>query len=130
MRRLFKPRKGNPSPLDDMDWSKFSAALRQHSEHKQSAAQAAIARSEPQAPLQEEELLDRISAFRAAVADSLYESCKDYQLLCDVTQADLASCDHIAAEMRGRLVGNIHYAVLGKLDEVCTLVATHISSKA
>lgn len=74
----------------------------------------------------EEELLERIAAFRSAVADALYEISKDYQVLCNLTHADLTSCDEIMAELRGRLADNIHYQVLAKLDDVHALVAAHI----
>jgi hypothetical protein len=72
------------------------------------------------------ELLDRIAGFRGAVSDSLYEASKDYQMLCNLTHADLTACDEILAELRQRLAGNIHYEVLAKLDEALALVAGHI----
>ena len=75
-----------------------------------------------------EELLERIAAFRSVVADSLYEISKDYQMLCNLTHADLTACDEIIAELRHRLVGNIHYEVLAKLDDAHALVAAHISA--
>ena len=78
----------------------------------------------PAAPASE--LLDRIAAFRGAVSDSLYESSKDYQILCNLTRADLTACDEIVAELRQRLGGNIHYQVLAKLDETLALVAGHM----
>jgi hypothetical protein len=71
------------------------------------------------------ELLERIAAFRGAVSDSLYETSKDYQMLCNLTHADLTACDEIIAELRRRLAGNIHYGVLAKLDEALALVAAH-----
>jgi hypothetical protein len=77
----------------------------------------------------EEELLERIIAFRSAVADALFEISKDYQVLCNLTHADLTACDEIIAELRGRLAGNIHYEVLAKLDEVHALVAAHLGRK-
>jgi hypothetical protein len=72
------------------------------------------------------ELLDRIAAFRGAVSDSLYEVSKDYQILCNLTHADLTSCDEILSELRQRLAGDIHYQVLAKLDEALALVAGHM----
>ena len=77
----------------------------------------------------EEELLERIAAFRSAVADSLYEISKDYQMLCNLTHADLSACDEIITELRRRLAGNIHYEVLAKLDDAHALVAAHIGGK-
>jgi hypothetical protein len=77
----------------------------------------------------EEELLERIVAFRSAVADSLYEISKDYQVLCNLTHADLSACDEIIAELRGRLAGDIHYEVLAKLDDVHALVAARVGAK-
>ncbi len=81
----------------------------------------------PVAP--QEELLERIAAFRSTVADSLYEMSKDYQILRNLTQADLSACDEITAELRGRLAGNIHYEVLAKLDDMHALVAAHVEGK-
>ena len=78
----------------------------------------------PAAPA--EELLERIAAFRGAVSNSLYEVSKDYQMLCNLTHADLTACDEIVAELRRRLAGNIHYYVLAKLDEALALVAGHM----
>lgn len=72
------------------------------------------------------ELLEQIAAFRGAVSDSFYEVSKDYQMLCNLTQADLTACDEIVAELRRRLAGDIHYDVLAKLDEALALVAAHI----
>ena len=74
------------------------------------------------------ELLEQIAAFRGAVSDSFYEISKDYQMLCNLTQADLTACDEIVAELRRRLAGDIHYDVLAKLDEALALVAAHIGA--
>jgi hypothetical protein len=84
---------------------------------------ASTARASP-----EEELLERIAAFRSAVSDSLYEISKDYQVLCNLTHADLSACDEIIAELRRRLAGNVHYDVLAKLDEAHALVAAHVGA--
>ncbi len=54
------------------------------------------------------------------------EVSKDYQILCNLTHADLTSCDEILAELRQRLAGDIHYQVLAKLDEALALVAGHM----
>src|SRR5437879_6331083 len=73
-----------------------------------------------------EDLLERIAAFRNTVSDALYEVSKDYQMLCNLTHADLTACDAIIAELRQRLAGNIHFEVLAKLDEAHALVAAHV----
>jgi hypothetical protein len=78
----------------------------------------------------EEELLERIAAFRSAVSDTLYDISKDYQVLCNLMHADLTSCDDIIAELRRRLAGNVHYEVLAKLDEAHALVAAHVAAAA
>lgn len=84
----------------------------------------------PAAPVApEEELLERITAFRGIVADSLYETSRDYQMLCNLTHADLSACEEIIAELRGRLAGNIHYEVLAKLDEAHALASAHAGGK-
>jgi hypothetical protein len=125
-RRLFGTRKRGALP-ETVDWPQLTDALQ--------PAEGAIATPPPvpaiagaseAQPAPEEELLERIAAFRSAVADSLYEISKDYQVLCNLTHADLTACDEIIAELRGRLAGNIHYEVLAKLDDVHALVAAHI----
>ena len=75
------------------------------------------------------EALERIAAFRSVIADQLYETSKDYQMLRNLTQADLSACDEIITELRGRLAGNIHYEVLAKLDDMHALVAAHVEGK-
>lgn len=77
----------------------------------------------------ETELLERIAACRSAVADSLFEISKDYQILCNLMHEDLEACDETIEELRRRLAGNVHYAVLAKLDEVHALVEAHIAGK-
>jgi hypothetical protein len=89
----------------------------------------AIIRASEGSPPPEEELLERIAAFRSAVADSLYEISKDYQVLRNLMHADLSACDEIIAELRGRLAGDIHYEVLAKLDDVHALVAARVGAK-
>jgi len=90
---------------------------------------SAIAKALEAPPAPEEELLERIAAFRSAVADALYELSKDYQILCNLTHADLTACEDIITELRARLAGNIHYQVLAKLDEAHAIVAAHIGGK-
>jgi len=77
----------------------------------------------------ERELLERIAAFRGEVADALYEHSKDYQILCNLTHADLNACDDIIGELRRRLAGNAHYAVLAKLDEAYALAEVQVASE-
>jgi predicted phage-related endonuclease len=93
------------------------------------ALSAGMASAADAAAAAEDELLERIAAFRAAVADSLHETSKDYQILHNLSQSDLTSCDEVTAELRRRLDGNIHYSVLGKLDEMHALVAAHVDRK-
>jgi pyruvate/2-oxoglutarate dehydrogenase complex dihydrolipoamide acyltransferase (E2) component len=140
-RRLFGARTGRPQPtsLDAMDWSQLPAALRLHA--ARAARDPAPALIPPPQPTpshdveaspadQEEELLERVAALRSAVSDSLYEASRDYQMLCNLMQADLSACEEIAAEIRRRLDDNIHYKVLTKLDEVHALLVAHMASKA
>lgn len=134
-RRLFGARKGHPLLLETTEWPQLPGAPRPAEEQNGvipmlASALSAVAPSAVEAAAEaEEELLERIAAFRAAVADSLYETSKDYQILRNLTQADLTACDEIVTEMRRRLEGNIHYSVLTKLDDMHALVATHITGK-
>jgi DNA-binding Lrp family transcriptional regulator len=132
-RRLFGARKGHPLLLETTEWPQLPGAPRPEEQNgvipMLASALSADALSAAEAAAAEEELLERIAAFRAAVADSLYETSKDYQILRNLTQADLTACDEIITEMRRRLEGNIHYSVLTKLDDMHTLVATHITDK-
>lgn len=69
----------------------------------------------------EEELLAKITAFRSAAADALYEVNNDYRILCNLAHADLRSCGELMQELRGRLATDTHYRVLAKLDEAHAL---------
>lgn len=69
----------------------------------------------------EEELLARITGFRSAVADALYEISNDYRILCNLAHADLKSCGDLMEELRQRLSTETHYRVLAKLDEAHAL---------
>jgi len=80
-------------------------------------------------PTPEEELLEMIGTFRGVVADALYEVSKDYQILCNLTHAELSACDEIVDELRKRLAEVPHYAVLAKLDEAYALVDAKLASK-
>jgi hypothetical protein len=66
-------------------------------------------------------LATHIAACRNTVADALYASSRDYQVLCDLVHENLPACEEAVAELRRRLDGNVHYAVLAKLDEACAL---------
>jgi hypothetical protein len=81
-------------------------------------------------PETETELLERIVAFRGSVADSLFATSKDYQILCNLTRENLQACDETIDELRRRLAGNLHYAVLAKLDELHALVKAKIRREA
>ena len=132
-RRLFGARK-SPDLAGRTDWPQLPGALLPVDGAAGSIALPppppppllgrAIRSQESVAP--EEELLERIAAFRTSVADSLYEGSKDYQVLCNLTQADLTACDDIIAELRRRLAGNVHYEVLAKLDDAHALVAARL----
>jgi len=131
-RRLFGERKGRPLLPEAIEWPQLPAIPPPAEEPNAvipMLAFALAASTADAAAAAEDELLERIAAFRAAVADSLYETSKDYQILHNLTQSDLTSCDEIIAEVRRRLDGNIHFSVLGKLDEMHALVAAHIDRK-
>jgi hypothetical protein len=131
-RGFFGGRKG-PHPVEQTaDWPQLPGALQPT--HAPSLDLPAVAyamanTSDAPAPTQEAELLAKIVAFRSAVADSLFEISKDYQILCNLTHENLEACDQTIDELRRRLTGNVHYAVLAKLDEVHALVAEHIDRK-
>lgn len=133
-RRLFGARKGQVEPT--INWPQLSDAILPAPEPKMvnTLVSALTSDAEPDPPKTaaspEEELLDRVGAFRAAVADALYEISNDYRVLCNLTHADLTSCDELINELRGRLSGNIHYAVLARLDEMHALVASHVGREA
>jgi hypothetical protein len=130
-RRLFGTRKRGALP-ETVDWPQLPDELQSREGITGGIPLStpppvpAITRASDPSPPPEEELLERIAAFRGAVADSLYEISKDYQVLCNLTHADLTACDEIISELRGRLAGNIHYEVLAKLDDVHSLVAAHV----
>ena len=77
----------------------------------------------------EQGLLEEISSFRERVADALYESSTDYQILCNLTHSDLKACDLLIGELRKRLAGDLHYAVLAKLDEAHSLAGRLAKSR-
>lgn len=58
-----------------------------------------------------------LAACRAQVASALFATSKEYQVLCGLANSDMTACDDIMNELRRRLAGNLHYNVLGKLDE-------------
>jgi hypothetical protein len=133
-RRLFGARKGRPEPPPTDGWPRLPGALEAIAApaglmpHAASAASAEITGLPATQAEVEEELLERIAGFRAAVADCLYGTSQDYQILSSLMQADLAACSDIVAELNRRLAGNIHFRVLAKLDEVHALVAAHVAA--
>ncbi len=78
----------------------------------------------------EEELLAKISSFRSAVADALYEVSNDYRILCNLAHADLTSCNELMAQLRERLATDTHYQVLARLDEAHALTARRLDRKS
>jgi hypothetical protein len=131
-RRLFGSRKRED--LIAADWPQLASDLLP-------LAGAASSRIPPPPPMldrsaasadppgSEADLMERLAAFRSAVADALYEVSKDYQMLCNLRQAEVPACEEIIAELRRRLSGNVHYEVLAKLDEAHAFVAARIESK-
>lgn len=77
----------------------------------------------------EDELLTKITAFRSAVADALYEISNDYRILCNLAHADLASCSELMDELRERLAVDTHYQVLAKLDEAHALTLSAVRAR-
>jgi hypothetical protein len=77
----------------------------------------------------EDELLTKITAFRSAVADALYEISNDYRILCNLAHADLGSCGELMDELRERLAVDTHYQVLAKLDEAHALTLSAVRAR-
>ncbi|HEY5830451.1 MAG TPA: hypothetical protein VIV01_18970 [Hyphomicrobiaceae bacterium] len=75
-------------------------------------------------------LLSHIAACRSAVADALYQSSRDYQVLCDLVHESLPACEQAITELRRRLNGNVHYAVLAKLDEAYALAEASMAGES
>jgi len=75
----------------------------------------------------EAELLESIAVFRGTVADALFESSRDYQVLCNLVHENLPACEQAIETLRRRLAGNVHYAVLAKLDEAHALVEARVA---
>jgi hypothetical protein len=69
------------------------------------------------AVLTPEEVQEALAACRAKVAAALFATSKEYKVLCGLAHSDMTACDDIMNELRRRLAGNLHYNVLGKLDE-------------
>lgn len=77
--------------------------------------------SDPPEAAAQSALVRHIAACRGAVADTLYESSRDYRVLCDLVHENLPACEAAITELRRRLGGNVYYAVLAKLDEAYAL---------
>ena len=123
-RRLFGARKDLPGTAD---WPRLPGAL-QPVEALTSVPVIARA-SEAPAGRRKMSCSRESLPFAVPSPTALFEISKDYQILCNLTHADLTACDEIIAELRRRLAGNIHYEVLAKLDDVHALVAAHIGGK-
>ncbi len=128
---IFGGRKGHRSVEAPEDWPQLPGASRPTLEQRLAVAvpppETSTVTAASASP--EQELLERIAGFRGAVADALYEVSKDYRMLCDITHADLKACDEIVGELRRRLAGNLHYAVLAKLDEAHALAEAHVGGE-
>jgi hypothetical protein len=135
-RGLFGRRRDNGSPDTAPEWPQLPVAAQPAAASPALDAPAlayvkAIAlatpaeTSEPPEPIEgmtaEAALLSHISACRSAVADALYQTSRDYQVLCHLLHEGLPACEEAIGELRRRLDGNVHYAVLAKLDEACAL---------
>jgi hypothetical protein len=133
MSRLFGGRRPNglPEPLA-VQSREVGTSEAQAAASPVTAMLAAEMRKAPNrsSPSPERELLEQIAAFRGAVADALYAISDDYQILCNLAHADLEACNDIVEELRQRLAGNAHYAVLAKLDEAYALVEARVGGVA
>lgn len=128
MAPFFGGRKGNRLPQAPSGWPQVPSvqpAQEHRVLHPPTPVLEGSALAHPD-PMPDEELLERIDTFRGIVADSLYEVSKDYRMLCNLTHADLKACDEIIDELRKRLAGNTHYAVLAKLDEAHALAEANL----
>jgi hypothetical protein len=70
----------------------------------------------------EKELLQSVSDLRNTVADRLFAMSTDYQILSNLMHENIEACHETVGELRRRLAGNLHYTVLGRLDELHALV--------
>jgi hypothetical protein len=133
--KIFSGRKDARLPQPG-DWRHYNGSVNPPQENRvllppipvKTEAPAAAKRNTAMTSL--EELLEGIDAFRGVIADALYETSKDYQILCNLAHADLRACEEIVTELRQRLAGNTHYSVLAKLDEAFTLVKAQVDRKS
>lgn len=128
-RNVFGARKGLRSALDG-NWPQLPEPPQRSLVEKLAASIPPSPDEEATGDAPERELLARIAGFREAVADALYDISADYQMLCSLTHAKLEDCEEIVGEVRRRLAGNLHYAVLAKLDEAYALAAAHVGKEA
>jgi hypothetical protein len=134
VRGLFGSRKGARQPEEALDWPQLSGGAASFGQSRLDPPAVAYALSTVAPPSGAAattlvaELLERVAAFRSTVADQLFEASQDYQILCNLTQENLASCEEIMEELRRRLAGNIHFTVLAKLDEIHALVAAQVAA--
>ena len=132
-RGMFSRRKGSQSIEGTSHWLQLPAAAAEDPSAQGQRLPAALAQVLSAAAetkgSSEADLLEKLSGVRGAVADQLYGLSKEYRMLCDVAHAGLESCDDIIEQLRRRLADNIHYVVLGKLDEICALVEVKAESE-
>jgi hypothetical protein len=132
VRGFFGRRRDNGSLIGTPDWPQLPVAAEPATapalDGPALAYVQAIASAVPTETLEpieattpEAALLSHIAACRSAVADALYQTSRDYQVLCDLVHESLPACEETIAELRRRLDGNVHYTVLAKLDEAYAL---------
>ena len=141
VRGIFGRRRGNGSVDGAPDWPRLPVTAEPAPApaldgtalaYVQAIASAAPAETlEPiEATTPEAALLSHIAACRSAVADALYQTSRDYQVLCDLVHESLPACEEVIAELRRRLDGNVHYAVLAKLDEAYALAEASLAGES
>jgi hypothetical protein len=130
-RGFFRRRKEARTVEAANDWPRLPGAPPPPQEEPAPPAPAvAYLASRPSAPastMPEAELLESIAVFRGTVADALFESSRDYQVLCNLVHENLPACEQAIETLRRRLAGNVHYAVLAKLDEAHALVEARVA---
>jgi hypothetical protein len=76
------------------------------------------------------EIFANVATCRAEVADALLAESKDYRALCALVQSGIPACDMVEGELRRRLAADVRYAVLGMLDEACSIALANGGSAA
>jgi hypothetical protein len=129
-RGFFRRRNGAHSEEAAADWPQLPGAPPPQEEPALPAPAVAYLTSGASAPtstMPNAELLESIAAFRGSVADALFETSRDYQVLCNLVHENLPACEEAIETLRRRLAGNVHYAVLAKLDEAHALVEARVA---